>query len=96
MYKNETFRTAYHKLRPLNEGKILAFIVGEFVNFVLSDAHEVGSLLGEPITKPNGYDIVAVHERRLQEVVERLTLRGKDVVVFEKVVSRGRSTFRRV
>ena len=42
--------------------------------FVSSDAREVSSLLGEPLSKSDGYDKLEFHIRRLDEVLGRLAL----------------------
>ena len=79
----DTFR----KYKRKHPDRLVLMLSGVMASFVLEDAREVSQLIGEPISSPDGYDVITFSDRRMEEVVGRLGMCGKECIVLKRDAS---------
>jgi len=90
---NKTPREAYRDLKPKFPDALLAFGIGDMIEFVHSDAHEVSRLAQIEVTRPNGYDIAVVHGSQFFQLKRRLELMGVKVQLIARQRKNGKVTY---
>jgi len=91
---NKTPREAYRDLKPKFPDSLLAFGIGDMIEFVHSDAHDAARMLQIEVTRPNGYDIAVVHSSQFFEIKRRLELQGAKIVLISRVRKNGKVIFK--
>jgi len=90
MYAATSLASAYHKLRddPKNEGYLLAFGVGQFFEFLKSDAHRIHEALPDiQVANENGCDKIQVHSLGFFPFCARLKAMGLKVAMVGRRVA---------